>query len=130
MLYNVVLVSAIQQSESIRCRHIPLSLLSLHPTLPTSVCVCYKSIHRLCATLGTVAHQATLSMGFSRQELLEWVAIPSSRGGSQLRDQTMRSFLCVLHWQASSLPLVSPGKPHLFLLGHHKYHTLMHIYGI
>ena len=29
---------------------------------------------RLCATLETAAHQAPLSLGFSRQEL-EWVAI-------------------------------------------------------
>ena len=34
----------------------------------------------LFATLGTVAHQAPLSMGFSRQEY--WVAMPSSRGSS------------------------------------------------
>ena len=34
------------------------------------------------ATPWTVAHQAPLSMGFSRQEDLEWVAIPLSRGSS------------------------------------------------
>ena len=32
------------------------------------------------ATPWTVARQAPLSMEFSRQELLEWVAIPFSRG--------------------------------------------------
>ena len=40
---------------------------------------------RLFATLWTVACQAPLSMGFSRQEELEWVGMPSSRGSSQLR---------------------------------------------
>ena len=30
----------------------------------------------------TVAHQAPLSMGFSRQKILEWAAISSSRGSS------------------------------------------------
>ena len=34
---------------------------------------------QLFAILWTVARQAPLSMGFSRQELLEWVAIPFSR---------------------------------------------------
>ena len=36
----------------------------------------------LLATLWTVAHQAPLSMGFSRQRILEWVAISSSKGSS------------------------------------------------
>ena len=40
-------------------------------------------------TFWTVAHQAPLSMGFSRQECwsgLQWVAMTSSRGSSQPRD--------------------------------------------
>ena len=41
----------------------------------------------LFATPQTVARQAPLSMGYSRQEL-ERVAIPFSRGSSQTRDQT------------------------------------------
>ena len=40
----------------------------------------------LFVTPQTVAHQAPLSMGFSRT--LEWVAISSSRESSQPRDQT------------------------------------------
>ena len=59
--------------------------------------------------LWTIACQAPLSMGFSRQEILEWVAMPSSRDlphqGSNL------CLLCLLHWQAGSVPLVPPGKP-------------------
>ena len=43
------------------------------------------------ATLWTVARQAPLSMGFSRQGH-EWVAVPSSRGSSQPRDRTCISF--------------------------------------
>ena len=35
----------------------------------------------------TVAHQAPLSMGFPAR-ILEWVAMPSSRDSSKLRDQT------------------------------------------
>ena len=40
------------------------------------------------ATPWTVARHAPLSMGFSRQEILEWVAISSSRGSSRPRDRT------------------------------------------
>ena len=41
----------------------------------------------LFATLWTVTHEVLLSIGFSRQQN-EWVAMPSSRGSSWLRDQT------------------------------------------
>ena len=41
--------------------------------------------------------------------ILEWVAMPSSRGSSWPRDCTHIS--CLLHWQAGSLPLAAPGKP-------------------
>ena len=40
----------------------------------------------LFATPWTAAHQAPLSMGFTRQEYLEWVAISFSRGSSQPMD--------------------------------------------
>ena len=43
---------------------------------------------RLCATLWTVAHQAPWSMGFLQARILEWVAIPFSRGSSWPRDWT------------------------------------------
>ena len=39
----------------------------------------------------TVAHQAPLSMGILQARILEWVAIQSSRGSSQTRDQTQVS---------------------------------------
>ena len=41
---------------------------------------------RLFATPWTVAHQAPLSKAFPRQDILEWVAISSSRGSSPPRD--------------------------------------------
>ena len=46
---------------------------------------------QLFAASWTVAHQAPLSMGFSRHELLEWVAISFSRGSSWPRDRTQVS---------------------------------------
>ena len=42
-------------------------------------------------TLWTVARQAPLSMGILQARLLEWVAMPSSRGSSQPRDPTQVS---------------------------------------
>ena len=39
----------------------------------------------------TVARQAPLSMGILQASILEWVAMPSSRGFSQPRDQTQVS---------------------------------------
>ena len=47
--------------------------------------------------------------GILQARILEWVAIPSSRGHSWPRNRTCVSYL--LHWQAGSLPLVPPGKP-------------------
>ena len=58
----------------------------------------------------TVAHKASLSMGFSRQEY--WSALPCPPPGD-LPDPGIE--LCLLHllpWQVGSLPLVPPEKPH------------------
>ena len=52
------------------------------------VCVLSGSIMSDFATLLAAAHQAPLSMGFPRQELLEWLAISSSRGSPWPRDWT------------------------------------------
>ena len=45
-------------------------------------------------------------MGVLQARILEWVAMPSSRGSSQPRDQTMSPVL-----QADPLPFEPPGKP-------------------
>ena len=64
---------------------------------------------QLCATLWTVAHQAPLSMGLSRQESWSGLPCPSSR------DFLIRGLNpCLLHllqWQVGSFPLAPPGKP-------------------
>ena len=66
----------------------------------------WKSLSRvwLFVTPWIAACQASLSMEFSRQE--EWVAIPFSRGSSQLRIEPRTPAL-----QADSLPSELPGKP-------------------
>ena len=83
-----------------------------HAFLHKALCVCVLSrfIHvQLHATPWTIAHQAPLSMGFSRQEyrvgchfLLQGI-FPTQGSDPQL--------LCLLHWQEGSLPLAPPGKP-------------------
>ena len=59
LLHNVLLVSAIHQCESV-----------VHPAYT----LCWFSRVRLFATLWVVAHQAPLSMGFSRPEY--WSGLP------------------------------------------------------
>ena len=56
----------------------------------------------------TVAHQAPLSMGVFQARILEWVAMPSSRGSSQPRTEARSP---ILH--TDSLPSEAPGKPFL-----------------
>ena len=60
---------------------------------------------RLFETLWTVARQAPLSRGFSRQECWSGLACPPP---GDLPDPGL---LCLLHRQAGSLPLAPPGKP-------------------
>ena len=60
--------------------------------------MCVLSRVQLFATPWTVAHQA-LSMEFSRWEILEWVAISSSRGSSRRRDWTCVSYVSCIDRQ-------------------------------
>ena len=53
-------------------------------------------------------------MGFSRQEY--WSGLPCPPPGILLTQEWNSHLLCLLHWQASSLPLVPPGKPFIQLL--------------
>ena len=64
---------------------------------------------QLCATLWTVAPQAHLSMGFSRQEY--WNGLPCPPPEDLPNPGIKPTSLCILHWQEGSLPLMSPGKP-------------------
>ena len=48
-------------------------------------------VTQLCSIPWTVARQVLLSMGILWPRILEWVAMPSSRGSSQPRDQTQVS---------------------------------------
>ena len=57
----------------------------------------------------TAAHQAPLSVGFSRQE--HWSGCHALLQGIFLTQGSNLHLLCLWHWQAHSLPLVPPGKP-------------------
>ena len=64
---------------------------------------------RLFQTPWTVARQAPLSTGFSRQEY--WSGLPYPPPGN-LQGLNLR-LLSLLHWQVDSSPLAPPGKPFL-----------------
>ena len=76
-----------------------------------------------CSPPGSSVH------GLLQARTLEWVAMPSSKGPSQPRDQTCIS--CVyLHWQVGSLPLGPTGKPmvpiYIWLSSHRAPHKRHH----
>ena len=69
--------------------------------------VCAQSC--LSVNLWTVAHQAPLSMEFSRQEC--WSRLPYLTAGVFPTQGPNLTLLCLLHWQADSLPLCHLGSP-------------------
>ena len=64
-------------------------------------------------TLWTIAHQAPLSMEFSRQEY--WSGLSCPPPGDLPHPGMESTSLMLLLWQAGSLPLVPPGKPNIRL---------------
>ena len=78
-------------------------------SLPMHVCMLSRFSHVcLFATPWTAACQAPLSMGFSRQEY--WSGLPCPPPGDLPDPGIEPMSLCLLHWQAGSLPLAPPGK--------------------
>jgi len=86
-------------SQNIRMINVFLeSLLSeSFPSLGVTPPYLCHSVMSNSATPWSITHQAPLSMGFF-QTILEWVAMSSSRGSSQPKDQTHVSYIgrCVL----------------------------------
>ena len=79
-------------------------LLNLLRARPATVHVCsVLSRVWLFATPWTVARQAPLSMGFSRQDY--WSGVPFPPPGDPPHPGIEPSSLYFLHWQADSLPL-------------------------
>ena len=84
-------------------------------SLPSPQCLpsvwCWSlSCVQLFLTSWTVAYQASLSMGFPRQEYWSGLPFPFSRGSSQPRDWTWIFFIA-----GDSLPSEPPGKRFLFI---------------
>ena len=77
----------------------------------TCKCVqsCFSCV-RLFTTLWTVACQALLPMGFSRQEY--WSDLPCPPPEIVLTQGSNPCLFHLLCWQAGSLPLAPSGKPH------------------
>ena len=73
--------------------------------------MCAQSLSRLqlSATPQTEAHQAPLSMGFSRQE--HWSGLHALLQGIFPTQRSNPHLLCLLHWQVGSLAVTPPGKP-------------------
>ena len=82
---------------------VPLKVSHFKSVLCCILCLVAQS----CLTLEspwTVVRQAPPSMGILQATILEWVAMPSSRGSSQPRNRTRSPVL-----QADSLPSEPPG---------------------
>ena len=71
-----------------------------------------------CSLPGSSVH------GILQARILEWVVISSSRGSS-LTQGLKPGLLCLLHWQAGSLPLAPPGKPHIHVNAYHNIATVI-----
>ena len=110
---NKVLTCSIWQSPWCKCGFTERSWKEMltfgHGSLTIYACMLsHLSCFWLCVILWTVACQAPLSMGFSRQE--HWSGLPCLPPGDLPDPGTESMPLQLLHWQAGSLPLVPPGK--------------------
>ena len=77
------------------------------------------SVAQLCLTLGDpmdCSPPGSSVHGVLQARILKWVTIPSPRRSSRPRDWTPR-LLCLLHWQADSLPPSHLGSPMNLLRG-------------
>ena len=70
----------------------------------------------------TVALQIPLSMGILQARILEWVAVPSSRGSSQPRDRTPG----LLHCKWILYHLSHQESPYIFIHTHTHTHTCIY----
>ena len=82
-----------------------------------ALCVVAQSCPTLCDPMDRSPSRLLCPWGFSRQRILEWVAMPSSRGSSQPRAQTCDSYVSCIDRRVFFLsfffflPLALSGKP-------------------
>ena len=104
LIYNIVLgFSSTSKWFGDICiyAYVRANLLQLCPTLCNPMD---------CSLPGSSVH------GTLQARILEWVAIPSSRGSSQ--PSGLASISWVSCWQTSSLPLAPPGKLYMYMGSH------------
>ena len=98
--------------RSLSKEKIPKHACEIYYSDAVNVCVLCAKLLQLCLTLCN-SMDCSLPCPSVHEilhaKVLEWVAMPSSRGSSQPRDQTSNS--CLLNWQVGSLPLMAPEKP-------------------
>ena len=86
----------------------------IYGTKPSCKCFLMRSNNfQSCPTLYDTMDHSPLGSSVHRilqARILEWVAMPPSRGSSWPSAWTCNS-LCLLHWQVGSLPVVQPEKP-------------------
>ena len=70
------------REQALSTREASLDILLVVNHSPMAIVLCVLSRFSLYETLWTVASQAPLSMGIRQGRILEWVAMPSSRGSS------------------------------------------------
>ena len=107
LLGFVVAVCLFSVSFSIKCA-IALCLQNVYTFIKYCAVLGRFSPVQLFVTLWTVAHQASLSMGFSRQEYCTGVGCHFLLQGIFLTQRSNPCLLYLLHWQAGSLPLAPP----------------------
>ena len=79
--------------------------------IKSALCVRAKSL-QLCPTLCDPINYSppgSSDHGILQTRIVKWVTMPSSRGSSRPRNQTLY-LLHFLYWQVDSLPLMPPGK--------------------
>ena len=105
-------ISQVCSSQSLALQpHWPHQSQSPCPSHKEGVCVCAKSLQSYLTLCDPVGYSSPCSSvhTFLQARILEWAAVPSSRGSSWPKDGTHVSW-CPLHWHAGSLPLAPPGK--------------------
>ena len=78
------------------------------------ICVCMYLFTELCLTICSpmdYSPPGSFVHGVLQGRILEWVVVPFCKG--LFLDQ--KSNLCLLHWQADSLPLSHQGSPHIVI---------------
>ena len=98
-----------------------MSFLSfVHPPMLDCAVLSHFSRIRLFVTLWTVARQAPLSIGFSRQEYCS--GLPCPPPWDLFNQRLNPSPLGLLHWRTGPLPVAPPGKPYARLILKFPFH--------